>query len=150
MSEQIVRGFAVAMDRAYDPDTHFWAMRDESGNVRIGMDSLGVEISGTLAQLALGKVGTAVERGTSFGTLEAEKFVGPLVTPLSGVVMAINDAVMKDPGVVERDPYGEGWLMEIAPSRDEEFHRLLSDAAAIVAKFEEKVREYRIEGVLAE
>jgi len=150
MSQQNVKGFAVDLNMAYDPQSHFWALVLESGEVRIGMDSLGIETSGTLAQLAFTDVGSAVARGEAFGTLEAEKFVGPLLTPISGIVTAVNDQAMNNPGLVEHDPYGKGWMIEVAPSHPDEIHGLLTEPDAIVAKFEEKVGEYRIEGVLAE
>ena len=77
------------------------------------MDALGVETSGTIAQLAFLPVGEPLKRGEAFGSLEAAKFVGPLTSPLSGTVAATNDAVVADPALVERDPYGAGWLVEI-------------------------------------
>ncbi len=150
MSEQTVSGFAVQTELAYDLETHMWAQLLDSGNARIGMDALGVETSGTLAQLAF-TVGSDFARGDAFGTLEAEKFVGPLIAPLSGRTVAVNDAVVADPGLVERDPYGDGWFVEMAPSNaDQELGLLIRDDAAIVAGFEAKVRQYRQEGVLAE
>lgn len=150
MSDRMVSGFAVPTGLAYDLDHHMWARLLESGNVRIGMDALGLETCGTLAQLAF-ESGTELHRGESFGTLEAEKFVGPLVTPLSGRVATVNDAALGDPGLVERDPYGDGWFIEIEPTNLDEEHALLAhDDVDIVERFEEKVRQYRIEGVLAE
>jgi len=150
MSDRMVSGFAVPKGLAYDLDHHMWARVLDSGRVRIGMDALGLETAGTLAQLAF-EPGTDVHRGEPFGTLEAEKFVGPLVTPLSGRVAAVNEAALDDPGLVERDPYGDGWFIEIEPSNLElEQTHLAGDDTGIIEQFEDKVRRYRIEGVLAE
>ncbi len=150
MSDRMVSGFAVPTGLAYDLDHHMWTLVLESGNVRVGMDALGIETSGTLAQLSF-EPGSEVDRGESFGTMEAEKFVGPLVTPVSGRVMAVNDAALHDPGLVERDPYGDGWFIEIEPTNlAEEQAFLAGDDGGIVERFEAKVRQYRIEGVLAE
>lgn len=149
MTVEMVSGFSVDTDLAYDLDRHMWVSVLASGNVRIGMDALGLETSGTLAQLSLRTA--EVARGESFGSLEAEKFVGPLISPLTGLIVAVNQTAMADPGLVERDPYGAGWLIEIAPTHlDEELSLLIDDAETIAEEFSRKVRQYKIEGVIAE
>jgi glycine cleavage system H protein len=145
-----VAGFGVALDRAYDPVGHFWVSVLPGDRVRIGMDALGVETSGTLAQLAFLPPGEALKRGEAFGSLEAAKFVGPLTSPLSGTVVATNEAVVADPSLVERDPYGEGWLIEVALTAPSELGELISGADAIPAWFASEVEDYRLKGVLAE
>jgi glycine cleavage system H protein len=126
------------------------APAEEPGRLRIGMDSLGVETSGTLAQLAFLPVGEELKRGQPFGSLEAAKFVGPLTSPLSGTVTAHNEAVLADPSLVERDPYGAGWLVEVALADPGELGDLVQGAEAIPAWFAAEVESYRLKGVLAE
>ena len=150
MSEQKIRGFIVRTDLAYDLDHHLWVDTSRSDRVRVGMDPLGVETSGTLAQLVLHAPGGDYSRGQPVGSLEAEKYVGPVVTPLSGRVIAVNHQVAKDPGLVGRDPYGEGWLFELTPSHPSELAELLAGEEEVATGFEERIRRYRIEGVLAE
>ena len=129
MSEMTeVSGFGVALDRAYDPAGHFWVLMVAPDRARIGMDALGVETSGTIAQLAFLSVGEHLKRGEAFGSLEAAKFVGPLTSPLSGTVSATNDAVVADPALVERDPYGAGWLVEMDIADAGELGELVSGA----------------------
>lgn len=144
-----VAGFGVALDRAYDPAGHFWVSKVAADRVRIGMDSLGVETSGTLAQLAFLPVGEPVKRGEAFGSLEAAKFVGPLTSPLSGTVAATNDGVVADPSIVERDPYDDGWLVEIELTDPSELGELIS-GEIVPAWFAAEVEDYRLKGVLAE
>jgi glycine cleavage system H protein len=156
-----VAGFPVALDRAYDPENHLWVAVGEpargSGGVphmivvaRIGLDALGVETSGTLAQLAFVEVGEPIKRGEAFGSLEAAKFVGPLTSPLSGRVTATNEAVVADPRLVESDPYGAGWLIELTLSDPSELDGLVRGAEAIPDWFAAEVADYRLKGVLAE
>jgi glycine cleavage system H protein len=145
-----VAGFGVALDRAYDPAGHFWVSLVGPDRARIGMDALGVETSGTIAQLAFLPAGEHLKRGEAFGSLEAAKFVGPLNSPLSGTVTATNDAVVADPSVVERDPYGAGWLLEMAIDDSGELGELISGAQPIRVWFEAEVEDYRMKGVLAE
>jgi glycine cleavage system H protein len=145
-----VAGFGVALDRAYDPSGHFWVAMLSDDKVRIGMDALGVETSGTLAQLAFLPIGEFLKRGEPFGSLEAAKFVGPLTSPLSGTLTATNEAVAADPALVERDPYGAGWLIELDLADTAELRDLISGADLIRVWFEAEVEDYRMKGVLAE
>lgn len=151
MSEVVeVAGFGVALDRSYDGTGHFWVSIVGPDRARIGMDALGVETSGTLAQLAFLPVGEHLKRGEAFGSLEAAKFVGPLTSPLSGTVSATNDAVVTDPSLVERDPYGTGWLIELDLADPGELTRLVAGPHSIRVWFEAEVEDYRMKGVLAE
>ena len=151
MSEIIeVAGFGVALDRAYDGAGHFWISTVGPARARIGMDALGVETSGTIAQLAFLPVGEHLKRGDAFGSLEAAKFVGPLTSPLSGTVTATNDAVVADPALVERDPYGAGWLIELDLADPGELSNLVAGSQPIRVWFEAEVEDYRMQGVLAE
>ena len=151
MTEMNVQGFVLRLDRAYEFADHMWVEVLSPETVRVGMDSLGIETAGTLAQLQFVEEGTAVTRRSPMGSLEAEKFVGPLVAPLSGTVTAINVAAMADPSIVEVDPYTNGWMVELAPTAlDEEFPQLTQGDGPIVTEFERKISGYRRDGVLAE
>lgn len=144
-----VSGFALAVDRSYHPATHMWVRLTEPGLVRIGMDPLGVETSGTLAQLALPETGAELIAGSPFGQLEAVKFVGPLTSPVSGTVVAVNPAAAADPGLVERDPFGAGWLIEAELADPAELDALLADPEQVTAWYAEKIAEYRLSGAIA-
>jgi glycine cleavage system H protein len=146
-----VHGFPLALDRRYQADTHMWVRLLAPDRATIGMDPLGIETSGTLAELSFLAVGADLAAGQPFGQLEAAKFVGPLVSPVSGTVLAVNDAVLADPGLAERDPFGAGWLIEARlsdPGRD--LPPLLSDPEQITRWFAAKVGDYRREGVIAQ
>jgi glycine cleavage system H protein len=144
-----VQGFSLALDRSYEPGTHMWVQAIASGRVRIGMDPLGVETSGTLAQLSLPASGSELTAGRPFGQLEAVKFVGPLTSPVSGTVVAINVAAAADAGLVERDPFGDGWLLEADLTEPAELGALLTDAGQIICWYREKITEYRLSGAIA-
>lgn len=150
MTDRDVQGFRVRLGLAYDLEHHMWVEILDPRRVRIGMDPLGVETSGTLAQLALAAPGAEVRRGAAFGSLEAEKFVGPLVSPLTGSVVAGNEAVPADPGLVEKDPYA-AWLLELVPhALEAELEFLAHEEDDLLARFAARIVQYRIEGVLAE
>ena len=146
-----VHGFPLALDRLYQADTHMWVRLNTQGQATIGMDPLGIETSGTLAEFSFLAVGAELAAGRPFGQLEAAKFVGPLVSPVSGTVLAVNDAVLADPGLAERDPFAAGWLIEAELSDPQgELPSLLSDPEEITQWFAAKVEDYRLKGVIAE
>lgn len=140
-------GYALRLDRRYDPDTHMWVLEVADAWMRVGLDALTADTYGALAQLALAPEGTRVERGEPFGSLEAAKFVGPLIAPLSGVLQTVNTQVLADPELVLRDPYGQGWLAEfteVGPAPE----LLYSEQAR--AWFGREVAAYREKGLVAE
>ncbi len=144
-----IGGFAIALDRGYQPATHMWVKLTGPGRATIGLDPLGIETSGTLAQLALPDVGTALTAGGPFGQLEAVKFVGALTSPVSGTVLAVNEAVAADPALAERDPFGQGWLIEAELSEPADLDALLTDPQQIVAWYAARIEEYRRSGAIA-
>lgn len=152
MSEVVCRidAFEVRLDRAYHPDDHTWVRRD-GDFLAVGMDALGVETTGDLAQLVLLTVGTEVAQGAELGSIEAQKFVGALRAPVAGIVAEVNDAVLADPGLVQRDPYEAGWLVLLRPveATQAQLDALVS-GDAIEGWFSGAIAEYRRQGVLAE
>lgn len=150
MSDEIAVGrYRIRCDRAYDRDTHLWVLDRGSGRVRVGFDPLGAETSGDVVAISLEPVGTRVERGGSFGTMEAAKFVGSLRAPCSGVVAARNEDLMERPGAVMDDPYGS-WLVELEPEDPAELEALIRDRGELEEWFRAEVRRFDEEGMTAE
>lgn len=146
---QIVAGYPIRLDLAYDPMSRTWLEPRPEGSYRVGMDPVEVEASGTIAALVFVEVGTCLKRGEPLGSVEAEKFVGPLTSPLTATVSAVNPDVVARPSLVDADPYG-AWLVELSPLPGCEEADLLRGAAEVRRWFEAQVAEYRLKGVLAE
>lgn len=109
--------FDLPHDRLYDPRSHLWVKRDEStGRVMVGINTIGLDVLGELAFVALNELGTAVRRGETVGSLEAAKMTVEIISPVSGIIIGRNEAVLRDPLRVNRDPYGEGWLFSLDPT----------------------------------
>lgn len=143
-----VNGYRLAAGRHYDPETHLWAITG-SGQARCGFDPLGAETSGDIVAVSFEPVGTKIERGKAFGSLEAAKFVGPLIAPLSGTIMGHNREVLARPGLINQDPLGH-WLIEMEAHRlDEELPLLLHDSGEVSAWFEREVERFKAEGMVA-
>lgn len=92
---------------------HEW-VRTDGGSVRIGITEFAQDALGDIVYVALPEVGTEVAAGDSVGELESTKSVSDVYAPLSGTVTAVNDALDGSPELVNSDPYGGGWLFELA------------------------------------
>ena len=88
-----------------------------SGDVAlIGITEFAQGELGDVVFVQLPAVGTKVAQGDSFGTIEAVKAVADLYSPVSGEVAAVNSELDGTPEVINRDPYGSGWIVKIKPS----------------------------------
>ena len=141
--------YDIPSDRSYDREHHMWAQLDPaSGDVFVGIDTLGLASLGDLAYVTLKEVGTSVKRGESMGTLEAAKMTGDLVAPVSGVIAARNDATMSNPGLVNQSPYVDGWMVVIKPSDWENESTELVSGEALPSWVESEIQRYKMQGWL--
>jgi glycine cleavage system H protein len=115
-------------------DSHEYA-RPEGTSVRVGISAFAVDQLGDIVFVELPEVGASISQGRSFGSVESVKAVEDLLAPLSGVVQARNEAVLASPEELQNDPYGEGWLLLVAPTEPAELLKLM-DAEAYTAAVE--------------
>ena len=71
------------------------------------------------------EIGANLDLGSSFGEIEAVKTVSDLFAPISGDIISINDEIEDTPDLVNTDPYGEGWLIKISPTKNEQKEKLM-------------------------
>lgn len=134
-----VRGCNIPEDLMYNVDNNVWVRKEDDGTVTIGMTSYACSLAGTIVSYTPKKVGKDVKKDKSCATVESGKWVGPVKTPVAGEVTAINDAVAAKPGLINEDPYGDGWLVKVKPSDwDGESGDLVTGAAAM-STFEAKM-----------
>jgi glycine cleavage system H protein len=86
------------------------------GSVRVGITDYAQDALGDIVYVSLPEVGTALEPGSPCGELESTKSVSDIYAPVAGEVVARNDALDATPELVNNDPYGAGWLFEVAPT----------------------------------
>ena len=115
---------------------HEWVRDLGDGRVRIGITHYAQDALGDVVYVSLPEAGATVEPGQSFGEVESTKSVSEIYAPVSGEVVARNDALESRPDLVNQDPYGEGWLVEIAGGDadlsgllDADAYRALTDAS---------------------
>jgi glycine cleavage system H protein len=98
-------------DLKYSAD-HEWVKAGE-GPARIGITDFAQDALGDIVFVQLPEVGAAVRAGDACGELESTKSVSDLFAPVTGTVRAINEALADQPDLVNSDPYGEGWLIDV-------------------------------------
>jgi glycine cleavage system H protein len=106
--------FQYPDDLRYTPE-HEW-VRAEGGRARVGITAYAQDALGDVVFVSLPDAGSAVEAGTSVGEVESTKSVSDLYAPISGTVVERNEALDAAPGLVNSDPYGQGWMFEVEPA----------------------------------
>jgi len=126
-------------DLHYAP-SHEW-VRIEGDVGTIGITDHAQKELGEIVYLELPEVGHVYNADEEFGTVESVKAVSELFIPVSGEVVQINKAAVSEPGIVNDDPFGDGWLIKIKLTTDEEVKKLMSAddyAEYVKAEQEEK------------
>jgi glycine cleavage system H protein len=113
-------------------DSHEY-VRADGDTWRLGISAFAIDQLGDIVFVELPELGANVSKGQSFGSVESVKAVEDLIAPVSGAVVARNEAVLDSPEELQNDPYGEGWLLQIKPSDPAELDALM-DAASYGAK----------------
>ncbi|HFE65118.1 glycine cleavage system protein H [candidate division KSB1 bacterium 4484_188] len=103
---------------------HEWA-RIESDVATIGITDFAQSELGDIVYVELPQVGDETAQGESFGTIEAVKAVSDMFAPLSGEVVEVNDKIVDNPEIINKEPYGEGWFIKIKMSDPTEVNNLL-------------------------
>lgn len=98
----------------YLVDKHVWA-RQEDGAVVVGLTDVAQSLAKSIISVTLKKPGRKLAKGKSLGTVESGKWVGPVPAPVAGEITEVNEALVTDPGLLNRDPYGDGWIAKLAP-----------------------------------
>ena len=111
-------------DLKYTKD-HAWVRR-EGNTATVGITDFAQRELSDIVYVEVETVGDTLPQDTIFGTVEAIKTVSDLFMPVSGEVIAFNESLIRKPEVVNTDPYGEGWMIQIAMSAPEEWDTLLT------------------------
>ena len=111
-------------DLKYTKD-HAWVRR-EGHTATVGITDFAQRELSDIVYVEVETVGETLPQDTIFGTVEAIKTVSDLFMPVSGEVIAFNRPLIRKPEVVNTDPYGEGWMIQIAMSAPEEWDTLLT------------------------
>lgn len=126
----IVAGFQVPENLRYHAG-HTWAVSESRDLVRVGMDDFASKLVGKIGSIALPQRGRWVRQGQKIWTIFRDGKSVDMVSPIEGTVTAINDAVINNPELARKDPYGDGWLVTVqAPDSKINFRNLMGGTLA--------------------
>ena len=98
----------------YVVEKHVWARRDGE-LVTVGMTDVAQNLAKTIIAVTPKAVGRTVAKGRNIATVESGKWVGPVPAPVSGEIVEVNAALTTSPGLINADPYGDGWVARLRP-----------------------------------
>jgi glycine cleavage system H protein len=139
-----VRGCNIPEDRYYWVEKHVWARLEADGTVTIGITDVAQNLAKGIVNATPKEAGRSVQKGKSAGTLESGKWVGPVTTPVTGEIVAVNDAMKAKPSLINSDPYGEGWFVKVKPADWAGESASLVTGVAAVAAYQKFMEEQNI------
>ncbi|WP_137196556.1 glycine cleavage system protein GcvH [Halalkalirubrum salinum] len=125
--------FDVPEDKRY-LESHEWTSTDDE-TVRVGITDFAQDELGDVVFVELPSVGDTVTAGETFGVVESIKAVSDLYSPVTGEVVAVNEALFDEPELVNDDPFGDGWMLEV-DADDPTGHDALLSPDAYAAQIE--------------
>jgi glycine cleavage system H lipoate-binding protein len=130
LQPSLVGGFQVPENLRYHPG-HTWALNESPTLVRVGMDDFARKLAGKIERITLPQRGQWVRQGQKIWTLHRDGSAVDMVSPIEGSVADVNEAVLQNPELACRDPYGEGWVVTVqSPDAKTNFRNLLGGALA--------------------
>ncbi len=105
----------VPADRMY-ARSHEWALKQADGTVAVGISDHAQESLGDLVFVEVPEVGRTLQQGEACAVVESVKAASDVYAPVAGTVIEVNQALAQSPELVNKDPYGEGWIMRLKPS----------------------------------
>jgi len=139
-----VRGCNIPEDRYYWVEKHVWARLEEDGTVTIGITDVAQNMAKGIVNATPKDAGRTVQKGKSAGTLESGKWVGPVTSPITGEIAAVNETMKGKPSLINSDPYGEGWFVRIKPTDWAGESTSLVTGEAAVAGYQKFMEEQNI------
>lgn len=133
-----IRGYDFPDDLCYDRG-HSWVKIEDSGTARVGMNDFFQRSAGEIVSVDLPFEGDDVQRGETCGKIQSGKWVQKLTSPLTGTITRVNADLEEDSSLINRDPYGEGWIMLLEPTNLNEEIRELIRADSVEPWLEEEI-----------
>jgi len=128
----------------YDVGNNTWLRIDSDKEVTVGVTSLLSAVAGKLIRVKLKPSGATINRGQSLGTLESERFVGPVPSPVSGELVQTNQRSVDLPRTINDSPYEQGWIARIKPMQFFTEKILLSKIQDAKVPLTEKIVQLRV------
>ena len=131
-------------DELYYEENHFW-VRDEGDIFVMGMDDFAQILAGEIVYVQLPEEGKTLKAGKKFAKLESGKWLGKVYAPVNGELIGVNEELETNPGLINDDCYGKGWMYKIKPGDKGELSNLMHSHEELdkwlLAEIEKYVKE---------
>jgi glycine cleavage system H protein len=117
-------------DGLYYEENHFW-VKEESDLLVMGMDDFAQKMAGEIVYVQLPEEGKSLIAGKKFAKIESGKWLGKVFAPVNGELAAVNEDLETNPGLINADCYGKGWLYKIKPNNKDEIKNLIHGSDAV-------------------
>lgn len=124
-----IQGYDIPEDLYYDPD-HFW-VRPEGDELTIGMNDFAQKMAGEIVYVQLPPDGKKLKKGKKLAKVESGKWLGKIKAPVDGVLLAVNEEMELNPGLINQDCYGAGWMYRLKANDISQISDLIHGEAAI-------------------
>jgi glycine cleavage system H protein len=117
-------------DELYYEENHYW-VKEESDLFVMGMDDFAQKMAGEIVYVQLPEEGKSLVAGKKFAKIESGKWLGKVFAPVNGELAAVNEELETNPGLINADCYGKGWLYKIKPNNKDEIKNLIHGSDAV-------------------
>jgi len=135
-----IRGYNMPEDLYYEQN-HFW-VRDEGNLLVMGMDDFAQQLAKEIVYVQLPDEGKALQAGKKFAKVESGKWLGKVFAPVDGELVAVNEELETNPGLINEDCYGKGWMYKIKPEDKGELNNLMHTYEELDKWLAEEIEKY--------
>ena len=135
-----IKGYNMPEDLYYEKN-HYW-VKKEGDLLVMGMDDFAQKLAGEIVYIQLPDDGKKVKLGKKFAKVESGKWLGKVYGPVNGEIDSVNEELEENPGLINEDCYGKGWMYKIKPSDLSEVDNLIQGADALETWINEEVEKY--------
>ena len=134
------KGYNLPEELAYEAH-HYW-IKIEGDLIVMGMDDFAQKLAGDIVFVQLPDEGKKLKLGKKFAKVESGKWLGKIFAPCNGVIDSANEALEENPGLINEDCYGKGWMYKIKPRDMAELDALIHGTDAIQSWMDEEIEKY--------
>lgn len=135
-----IKGYNMP-EALYYESNHYW-VKQEGDLIVMGMDDFAQKLAGEIVYIQLPDDGKKVKLGKKFAKVESGKWLGKVYGPVNGVIDSVNEALEENPGLVNEDCYGKGWMYKIKPDDMSEVDNLMHGGEALQKWIEAEIEKY--------
>ena len=135
-----IKGYNMPEELVYEKN-HYW-VKQEGDLLVMGMDDFAQKLAGEIVYVQLPDDGKKLKLGKKFAKVESGKWLGKVYAPVNGVIDSVNEELEENPGLINEDCYGKGWMYKIKANDPSELENLIKGADAIEAWINEEADKY--------